>query len=260
MKIKDNMKLVISPAKSLDFKTELPTVIFSKPYFIEQSKIINNELKKLSPNELSNLMDISDKLADLNWTRNQERSFEISKITENARQAIYAFNGEVYTGLDAFSISDFYFDTLNDKIRILSGLYGILKPFDIIEPYRLEMGKKLAVGEHTNLYQIWKPKITHFLNNELNSNDILLNLASTEYFSAIDLKKLNCKVVTPEFKEYKNDKLKIVSFFAKKARGLMARYIIDNNIDTLDELKLFNSEGYAFDETLSTADKYVFTR
>ena len=254
------MKLVISPAKSLDFESKLPTQNITQPFFIEQSKIINEELKKLSPKDLSDLMAISDKLTELNWQRNQERNFQTNQISNHARQAVYAFNGEVYTGLDPYSISEDKFDVLNDKVRILSGMYGILKPFDIIEPYRLEMGKKLKVGANDNLYQIWKPLVADFLNKEMNDADVLVNLASTEYFSAVDTKLLNAKVVTPEFKDYKDDKLKIISFFAKKARGLMARYIVDNQINSIEDLKLFNSEGYMFDEKLSTQDKLIFTR
>lgn len=254
------MKLVISPAKSLDYTTAVPTELVTKPFFLETSKTINKSLKKLSPKDLSELMSISDKLAELNWQRNQERNFEATTVLENARQAVFAFNGEVYTGLDAFSIPSSSYEVLNDKVRILSGMYGILKPFDLIEPYRLEMGKKLKVGKKENLYQIWKPLVTDFLNKELNADDVLVNLASTEYFSAVDTKLLKAKVVTPEFKDYKDDKLKMISFFAKKARGLMARYIIDNEIDSIDGLKLFNAEGYAFDESLSTENKYVFTR
>ena len=254
------MKLVISPAKSLDFESKLPTQNITQPFFIEQSKIINEELKKLSPKDLSDLMAISDKLAELNWQRNQERNFQTNQISNHARQAVYAFNGEVYTGLDPYTISEDKFDVLNDKVRILSGMYGILKPFDIIEPYRLEMGKKLKVGANDNLYQIWKPLVADFLNKEMNDSDVLVNLASTEYFSAVDTKLLNAKVVTPEFKDYKDDKLKIISFFAKKARGLMARYIVDNQINSIEDLKLFNSEGYMFDEKLSTQDKLIFTR
>lgn len=254
------MKLVISPAKSLDYTTAVPIELVTKPFFLETSKTINKSLKKLSPKDLSELMSISNKLAELNWQRNQERNFEATTVSENARQAVFAFNGEVYTGLDAFSIPSSSYEVLNDKVRILSGMYGILKPFDLIEPYRLEMGKKLKVGKKENLYQIWKPLVTDFLNKELNADDVLVNLASTEYFSAVDTKLLKAKVVTPEFKDYKDDKLKMISFFAKKARGLMARYIIDNKIDSIDGLKLFNAEGYAFDESLSNENKYVFTR
>lgn len=254
------MKLVISPAKSLNFETQVPTENFTTPYFIAQSKSINRSLKMLSPKELSDLMAISDKLAELNWQRNQDRNFEATVISAQARQAVFAFNGEVYTGLDAYSIPKNKFDVLNDKVRILSGLYGILKPFDIIEPYRLEMGKKLKVGKNDNLYQIWKPLVADFLNKEMINDEVLINLASTEYFSAIDTKLLKSKIITPEFKDYKDDKLKVISFFAKKARGLMARFIVDNNINSVEDLKMFNVEGYAFDDTLSTNDKYIFTR
>jgi len=259
LKIK-SMKLVISPAKSLDYSTVVPTDLVTTPFFLETSKTINKSLKKLSPKDLSELMSISDKLAELNWQRNQARNFEATAVAENARQAVFAFNGEVYTGLDAYSIHSDKYKILNDKVRILSGMYGILKPFDIIEPYRLEMGKKLQVGKNENLYQIWKPLVADFLNKELNADDVLVNLASTEYFSAVDTKLLKTKVITPEFKDYKNDKLKVISFFAKKARGLMARYIVDNNIDTVEDLKLFHADGYAFDSSLSSDDKFIFTR
>jgi len=254
------MKLVISPAKSLDFETIVPTENFSLPFFIEKSKNINTYLKRLSPKELSDLMAISDKLAELNWQRNQDRNFENLKVSNVARQAVFAFNGEVYTGLDAYSIPAEKYEVLEDKVRILSGLYGILKPLDLIEPYRLEMGKKLKVGKNENLYQIWKPLIADFLNKEMEEGEELINLASTEYFSAVDTKLLKSKVITPEFKDYKDDKLKVISFFAKKARGLMARYIVENNINSAEDLKMFNVEGYVFDDSLSTNDKYIFTR
>lgn len=254
------MKLVISPAKSLDFETIVPTENFSLPFFIEKSKNINTYLKRLSPKELSDLMAISDKLAELNWQRNQDRKFKNLKVSNVARQAVFAFNGEVYTGLDAYSIPAEKYEVLEDKVRILSGLYGILKPLDLIEPYRLEMGKKLKVGKNENLYQIWKPLIADYLNKEMEEGEELINLASTEYFSAVDTKLLKSKVITPEFKDYKDDKLKVISFFAKKARGLMARYIVENNINSAEDLKMFNVEGYVFDDSLSTNDKYIFTR
>lgn len=254
------MKLVISPAKSLDFSTPVPIQKFTKPAFLKESKNIHKVLAKLSPKELSDLMAISDKLADLNWERNQSRSYNLNEISDSVRQAIFAFNGDVYTGLDAFSFQENQYNAVNDKVRILSGLYGILKPFDLIEPYRLEMGKKLKVDDADDLYKIWKPLIADFLNNEMNADEVLVNLASTEYFSAVDVKKVNAKIITPEFKDYKNDKLKIISFFAKKARGQMARFIIDENIEKANDLKAFNIEGYEFNEALSTDNKFVFIR
>ena len=253
------MKIVISPAKSLDFETQLPTTTYTKYGFQKQSLAIDKVLKKKKPKELMDLMSISDKLADLNWNRNQTRN--VSEITaENGRQAIYAFNGDVYIGLDAFSLSEEKITILQDKLRILSGLYGLLKPLDLIQPYRLEMGTKLPIGTNKNLYEFWKPIIVKELNSELSKDELFVNLASNEYFDAVDVKKLKVPVITPEFKDYKDGKLKMISFFAKKARGMMVRYIIDTNAETIDDLKGFNYEGYAFDSNLSNGNKLVFTR
>ena len=215
-------------------------------------------LKKLKPKDLSVLMDISDKLAELNWERNQ--SWKTPFSPDNSRPAIYAFDGEVYTGIDAYTIPMDKMEDLQNRLFILSGLYGLLKPLDLIQAYRLEMGTSIAIGESKNLYAFWKTKITKVLNKSLSKGEFLLNLASTEYFSAIDTKLLKAKVITPEFKDYKDGKLKMISFFAKKARGLMVRYIIDTNAQTVDDLKGFNYEGYAFDANLSSDSKLVFTR
>jgi cytoplasmic iron level regulating protein YaaA (DUF328/UPF0246 family) len=204
-------------------------------------------------------MDISDKLADLNWQRNQERNLAEMTV-ENARPAVFAFSGDVYIGLDAYSLSEDKINVLQDKLRILSGLYGLLKPLDLMQPYRLEMGTKLPVGKNKNLYEFWKPLIAKQLNAELQKEELFVNLASNEYFDAIDVKTLKVPVITPEFKDYKDGKLKMISFFAKKARGMMVRYIIDTNAETIDDLKGFNYEGYAFDANLSKGNKLVFTR
>ena len=253
------MKIVISPAKSLDFETQLPTTSYTEYGFQKQSLAIDKVLKKKKPNELMDLMSISDKLADLNWNRNQTRN--VSEITaENGRQAIYAFSGDVYIGLNAYSLSEDKITILQDKLRILSGLYGLLKPLDLIQPYRLEMGTKLPIGTNKNLYEFWKPIIVKELNSELSKDELFVNLASNEYFDAVDVKKLKVPVITPEFKDYKDGKLKMISFFAKKARGMMVRYIIDTNAETIDDLKGFNYEGYAFDSNLSNGNKLVFTR
>jgi cytoplasmic iron level regulating protein YaaA (DUF328/UPF0246 family) len=253
------MKIVISPAKSLDFESQLPTKLYSQYSFIKQSLAIDKVLKKKKPKQLMELMDISDKLADLNWLRNQDRN--VAKIiTENARPAIYAFNGDVYIGLDAYSLSEEKINILQNKLRILSGLYGLLKPLDLMQPYRLEMGTKLPIGKNKNLYEFWKPIITKELNSQLEKDELFVNLASNEYFDAVDVKKLKVPVITPEFKDYKDGKLKMISFFAKKARGMMVRYIIDTNAETIDDLKRFNYEGYAFDANLSSGNKLVFTR
>ncbi len=253
------MKIVISPAKSLDFESKLPTQKHTEYKFTKQSLTIDKVLKKQKPKQLMELMSISDKLADLNWQRNQERNVAEMNI-ENARQAIYAFNGDVYIGLDAYSLSEEKLDVLQDKLRILSGLYGLLKPLDLMQPYRLEMGTKLPIGKNKNLYEFWKPILVKQLNSELEKDELFVNLASNEYFEAVDLKKLKVPVITPEFKDYKDGKLKMISFFAKKARGMMVRYIIDSNAETIDDLKGFNYEGYAFDANLSKGNKLVFTR
>ena len=203
-------------------------------------------------------MDISEKLAELNWQRNQEWQTPFTK--DNARQAIYAFDGDVYTGLDVYSLPSDKLSVLQDKLRILSGLYGLLKPLDLMQAYRLEMGTSIVIGKTKNLYEFWKKTITENLNEELQKEELFINLASNEYFSAIDVKLLKVPVITPEFRDYKDGKLKMISFFAKKARGLMVRYILDTNAETIDDLKGFNYEGYAFDTNLSKGNTLVFTR
>ena len=252
------MKIVLSPAKSLNFEKELPTALHSEPLFLKESREIHKVLKEKKPADLSDLMSISDKLADLNWKRNQV--WKTPFTTSNARPAVYTFDGDVYIGLDAYSLPQKKIQVLQDSLRILSGLYGLLKPLDLIQAYRLEMGTKLSIGESRNLYEFWKPTITKALNNELQEGELFINLASTEYFSTVDVKALKVPVITPEFKDYKNGKLKIISFFAKKARGMMVRYIIDINAQTLDDLKGFNYDGYLFDATLSKGNNLVFTR
>jgi cytoplasmic iron level regulating protein YaaA (DUF328/UPF0246 family) len=252
------MKIVISPAKSLDFETVLPTSDYTESLFLKESRLVHHVVKQKTPAELGALMHISEKLSELNWQRNQD--WKTPFTPDNARPAIYAFNGDVYTGLDAFSLPLDKMEVLQSRLRILSGLYGLLKPLDLIQPYRLEMGTKMPIGDHKNLYGFWKPIIAKALNKELSSEELFVNLASTEYFSAVDVKALKVPVITPEFKDYKDGKLKIISFFAKKARGLMVRYIIDTNAETIDDLKGFNYEGYQFDANLSQGDNLVFTR
>ena len=252
------MKIVISPAKSLNFEKELPTNRFSEPKFLKEATTIQKTLKKKKPKQLMELMDISDKLAELNWQRNQD--WQTPFTTENARPAVYAFDGDVYQGLDVYTLPEAKLDDLQDKLLILSGLYGLLQPLDLMQPYRLEMGTSLPIGKSKNLYEFWKKTITKQLNSELQKDELFINLASNEYFSAVDAKALKVPVITPEFKDYKDGKLKMISFFAKKARGLMVRYIIDTNAETIDDLKAFNYEGYAFDDTLSNGNKLVFTR
>jgi cytoplasmic iron level regulating protein YaaA (DUF328/UPF0246 family) len=215
-------------------------------------------LKQKSPTELTDLMSISDKLADLNWQRN--KAWKTPFNPTNSRPAVYTFDGEVYNGLDAYSIPIEKLDVLQERLRILSGLYGVLKPLDLIQAYRLEMGTKLPIGESKNLYDFWKKTVTASLNKELKKGELFVNLASNEYFSVIDTKALKAPVITPDFKDYKDGKLMMISFFAKKARGMMVRYIIDTNAETIEDLKGFNYEGYQFDANLSKGNNLVFTR
>ena len=238
------MKIVISPAKSLDFESVLPTDTFSQPQFLEASQKLNSVLVKKKPKALQDLMSISQNLAELNWQRNQD--FKVPFTAENARPAVYAFNGDVYQGLDAYTIPAEKFADLQDMLRILSGLYGILRPLDLMQPYRLEMGTALKVGRKKNLYEFWRKTLTESLNSELEDGELFVNLASNEYFGAVSEKDLKVPVITPIFKDWKNDKLKVISFFAKKARGSMVRYILDNEAKTLEDLKKFDTDGYLF--------------
>lgn len=252
------MKIVISPAKSLDFETEVPTQMYTEALFLKEAEVLSKVLKKKSPKKIGELMHISPALSELNWQRNQDWTLPFD--TENAKQAVFAFKGDVYIGMDAYSLSEKKIAVLQDKLRILSGQYGLLKPLDLMQAYRLEMGTKLKIRTKDNLYKYWGTKITDSLNEELESGDVFVNLASNEYFKSVQAKNIKVPVITPVFKDYKNDKLKVISFFAKKARGLMVRFIIDNNIETVAALKTFNSEGYAFDQKLSSEVELVFTR
>jgi len=252
------MKLVISPAKSLNYDSKLPTGFSSESCFLNEAKELNTLLKKKSPKALSELMHISPKLGALNYERNQNWSLPFS--SENARQAIYAFDGDVYRGLDAYTISEEKLDVLQNTVRIISGLYGLLKPLDLIQPYRLEMGTKFPVGKNKNLYEFWRKKITTALNDELYEDELLVNLASQEYFKAIDVKALKAPLIHVDFKEFKNGQFKTIAIFSKRARGLMTRHIVETNAKSIGDLKTFNAERYAFDANLSTENKLVFTR
>jgi len=253
------MKIVISPAKSLDFESEYPKLKQTQPVFLDEAAKLNSLLAKKKPKSLSALMGISDNLAQLNWERNQK--FEVPFTLENARPAIYAFNGDVYQGLNAYEMSTQKMEKLQDMLRILSGLYGILRPLDLLQPYRLEMGTKLKIGRKKNLYEFWKKTITGHLNSELEENELFINLASNEYFGAVDTKALKVPVITPVFKDWKNDKLKVISFFAKKARGSMVRYIVDTDVKTLEDLKGFDYDEYTYsDEYTLNENEPVFIR
>jgi len=252
------MKLVLSPAKSLNFESELPVGQHTNATFLAEAEQLNKILKKKSAKGLSALMSISEALGQLNYERNQDWSLPFTE--NNSRPAMYAFDGDVYRGLDAYTIDETHIDFAQNTVRILSGLYGVLKPLDLIQPYRLEMGTKLPVGNHKNLYEFWKKRLTQQLNDELQDDELFVNLASNEYFKAIDVKSLKVPVYNISFKEFKNGKYKVVSFFAKYARGLMARYIIDHQINKLDDIKAFDFEDYRFTESLSSGKELVFTR
>jgi len=251
------MKIIISPAKSLNFEDKVKTAINSKPLFHNDAIKINSELKKESIESLCDLMGISSKLGELNWTRNQD----FTKDSNYSKQAIFAFNGDVYDGLDINSIDNDKHQLVNNVIRILSGLYGILKPFDHIKPYRLEMGTKFSINGNKDLYDFWKSKVTNQLKSELAEDELIVNLASNEYFSVINSKKVSNKIISPQFKDYKNGNLKIISFYAKKARGLMSRFIIDNNVKSVNEILSFDSGGYSYSKKDTTDElKPVFIR
>lgn len=252
------MKVLLSPAKSLDFKSQLPTEKNSTLCFEKEAEYLNSILKRKSPKDLSELMGVSSKIADLNYERNNNWSLPFTK--KNARQSVYAFSGDVYRGLDAYSINDDKIDFMQSTVRIISGLYGLIKPLDLIQPYRLEMGTKLSFGNNRNLYDYWREKITNQLNSDLLEREPVLNLASNEYFKAIDSKVLKSDVYSANFKQFKDGNYKTIAIFSKKARGMMTRYIIDNNITDINSLKSFNCDGYVYHENLSSDKELVFSR
>lgn len=258
MKNKFSMKLVLSPAKSLDYESKLPTAQYTEASFLKEAERVNKLLKKKSAKSLSKLMHISDSLGQLNYERNQD--WQLPFTPENSRQAVYAFSGDVYRGLDAYSISLEKIEALQHTVRILSGLYGVLKPLDLIQPYRLEMGTKFPVGKNKNLYEFWKKKVTQALNDELKDDELFLNLASNEYFKAVDEKALKVPVTHVKFQELKNGAYKTIAIFSKLARGYMARYVLETNAQTIDDVKGFNYEGYGFSEALSKDNELVFVR
>ena len=252
------MKILLSPAKSLDYKSDLPTLKTSEGCFLNEAQYLNNILKEKSPKELSELMNISSSLGELNYQRNNSWSLPFSQ--KNARQSIYAFSGDVYRGLDSYTVEEGKIDFMQNSVRIISGLYGLLKPLDLIQPYRLEMGTKMPVDDNKNLYEYWSQKITSQLNKELANDEPVLNLASNEYFKAIDSKVLKNDIYTANFKQLKNGEYTTIAIFSKKARGMMTRFIIDNNITDINDLKSFNYDGYMFHESLSSKNEFIFTR
>ena len=252
------MKILLSPAKSLDYKSDLPSLKTSEGCFLNEAQHLNNILREKSPKELSDLMGISSSLGELNYQRNNSWSLPFS--SKNARQSIYAFSGDVYRGLDSYTIDEDKIDFMQNFVRIISGLYGLLKPLDLIQPYRLEMGTKMPVDDNKNLYEYWRQKITNQLNKELADDEPVLNLASNEYFKAIDRKVVKTNIYTANFKQLKNGEYKTIAIFSKKARGMMTRFIIDNNITYINDLKSFNYDGYMFHASLSSKNEFIFTR
>ncbi|MFJ3057571.1 peroxide stress protein YaaA [Herbaspirillum sp. NPDC087042] len=254
------MLIVLSPAKSLDYDTPANTDLHTTPAFVPRSAELIEVLKKLSPAEIGSLMSISDQLSVLNVNRYASWSRKFS--TKNAKQAVLAFNGDVYEGLQAASLNGKQLDYLQNHVRILSGLYGMLRPLDLMQPYRLEMGTKLANAHGKDLYAFWGSEITEAINTELaaQKTPVLVNLASEEYFKVVKPKLLKAQVISPVFEDWKGGKYKIISFYAKRARGLMARYAALKNISQPEKLKAFDLDGYAFAADASTESSWVFRR
>ncbi len=254
------MLMLLSPAKTLDYQSPLATTRFTQPEHLDHAKLLIKQLRKLSPAQISQLMKLSDPLASLNAGRYAD--WQPDFTVDNARQALLAFKGDVYTGLQASDFSEEDFDFAQQHLRMLSGLYGLLRPLDLMQPYRLEMGTKLANPRGKDLYAFWGERISGWLNHALSEqgDDILLNLASNEYFSSVKRKALNARIIDTEFKDLKNDQYKIISFYAKKARELMARYVIKNRLRNPNDLRDFDTAGYRYSEAQSTPDKLVFLR
>jgi len=254
------MLFLLSPAKSLDYESPLPAVMASQPLFVAQSTELISTLKKKTPKQIAELMDLSEALSTLNADRYKAWSPQFSD--KNARPAVLAFNGDVYEGLDAKTLKLKELQWAQDHVAILSGLYGVLRPLELMQPYRLEMGTSLNHGKNKNLYQFWGTQIAEYLNQQLSKDKdpVIVNLASQEYFKSVDCKVLQARVVECVFQDFKNGQYKIISFFAKRARGLMARFAIEHKVKTTEQLKAFNSEAYAFAADISQPDTLVFRR
>ena len=254
------MLIIVSPAKTLDYESALPTEEFSRPAHLKQSQLLINRLRDFSALDLSELMHISTKIAELNVERNHRWKTPFN--LKNSRQAMFAFKGDVYTGLDAYGMSEQNIQFAQQHLRILSGLYGLLRPLDLMQPYRLEMGSRLETSAAKNLYLFWDMQITDAINKQLKAiqAETLINLASNEYFKAIKPAKIKAQIITPAFKDFKNGEYKMIGFFAKKARGLMTRYIIDHELTLAEDIKGFDSEGYQFNPAMSEGNNWVFTR
>ena len=254
------MITVISPSKNLDYKSDIETKQHTQPHFIKDSGILIEELRKLNPQDIIQLMKVNQNIAVLNFERNL--SWRTPFSLDNARQALLAFSGQVYIGLDAKTLNERDLLFAQNHLRILSGLYGILKPLTLMQAYRLEMGIPLKNPKGKNLYEFWGTKITDFINDELRNHKhkVLINLASKEYFKAIKSKRINGEIITPVFKEERGNSYKVITVFTKNARGLMSRFIIQNRIESPEDIKAFDTDGYVFNHDLSTEKEWVFTR
>jgi hypothetical protein len=254
------MLMVISPAKTLDFETPPTTTRFTQPQYLDHSQELITQLRELTPAQIGELMHLSDKLSGLNAAR--FGSWTPAFTPANAKQALLAFKGDVYTGLQAETLNDDELSYAQDHLRMLSGLYGLLRPLDLMQPYRLEMGTRLANARGKDLYAFWGTLISEWLNQALadQGDDLLLNLASTEYFSAVKRSALKARIINTEFKDLKNGQYKIISFYAKKARGMMSRFVISERINHPDALKQFDVQGYRYSSEQSAPDKLVFLR
>ena len=254
------MLIVISPAKTLDYETAPKTKTFTIPDYLDQSQQLINRLRNFSSLDISDLMKVSAKIANLNFDRYE--SWKKTFTVKNAKQSILAFKGDVYTGLDAESFKAVDFKFAQNHLRVLSGLYGLLRPLDLMQPYRLEMGTKLKTDMGKNLYEFWGSDITEGLNKQLKKvkSNYLINLASNEYFKSVKPNELNAEIITPAFKEFKNGEYKMIGIYAKKARGMLSRYIIQNKLSDPEDIKSFNEDGYRFNKSLSKGNNFVFTR
>ena len=254
------MLALISPAKTLDYETALPTDVHTLPRLLTHSQQLIDSSRQLSATQIADLMKVSEKIAQLNVARFKDWQPEFN--FSNARQAMFAFKGDVYTGLDAYALNDSQIEYAQQHLRMLSGLYGLLRPLDLMMPYRLEMGTKLHNVRGHNLYQFWDHHITDLINQDLANaeSELLLNLASDEYYKSVNVAEIRAEIIKPVFLDQKNGKYKVISFYAKKARGLMARYMIENQLQRIEDLKSFNLDGYYFDSGSSIHGELVFKR
>lgn len=254
------MKIIISPSKTLDFASHVNTDLYSQPELIEHTKVIDEWLKLVSEPDLRLLMGISEKLSTQNWERNQSRTNELKEPSDTVRQAIFAFNGYVFEGIQPYTLKREELIHLQKHLRILSGMYGSLRPMDLIEPYRLEMALKFSFDCYPDLYYFWKPILAQRLMDEMEEDEVLVNLASNEYYASIDKKVMTKRIVTPLFKEYKGKTLKTITHHTKIARGMMVRYIAQNAITEVEDLKAFDRDGYEYADDLSDQENWVFVK